>query len=145
MLKRDITYQTYDDPPRTITETFYFNINRNEALDIYLGRNNLEEIMQAMVKSDDRKGMVDEFKTLIIASYGVRSDDGKKFIKPRTDAERAEFIDSAAYDALFYELMTDEKKFQEFLMGIMPKEVSEEMAKNNVFENTELPPLPPSA
>ena len=70
----------------------------------------------------------DIFKDLIIRAYGVKSLDGKRFIK--NDEVRDEFVQSEAYSELFMELATNAESASEFINGIIPQ------------QNTDTPAIP---
>jgi len=136
MLKRDITYENFDG--ETVTETFYFNLSRFEIIDLQVGyEKGLDAALRQIIRSEDHKGVVDIFKHIILAAYGVRSDDGRRFIK--TDELREEFFQMPAYDALFMELMMDTDKAALFVRGIIPKGFEEEIAKLEKAEVVQLP------
>lgn len=124
MLKREITYKDLDD--QEVKETFYFNLTKTEILDMELehGQGGLDAWIRRIVRTDDHAGLVAEFKKIILASYGERSPDGKKFIK--SDELKRDFAQSMAYDQLFFELATSDEKASEFLIAILPAEIQEE-------------------
>lgn len=149
MLKRDITYKDLDD--EEVTETFYFNLTKTEILDMEVesGNGGLEEWYRRIVKTQDRQALVDEFKKIILKSYGERSPDGKRFIKTDENGQplSTAFAQTMAYDQLFFEMATDEQVAADFLLGILPAEVraeAERLGKLNPASTTtvELPQPP---
>lgn len=140
MLKRNISYEDFNG--NKVTEAFYFNLTTNEAVDWNFDHDGgLEAFARKVIETEDVKSMVGEFKKIILMSYGERSEDGKRFIK--NDTLREEFSQSAAYDALFTELATNENALVEFLQGIMPAIVQENIKQ---IETVQLPqpPTPPT-
>lgn len=126
MFKRDITYEDFDGDK--VTETFYFNLTRTELIQLEVEfKGGLKEALDRIIKSNDNKQLISEFQRIILLSYGVKSDDGKKFIK--NNSLREEFSQSAAYDELFMELATNEEAAANFINGIVPKNFVEEMGK----------------
>lgn len=126
MLKRDITYEDFDG--EKVTDTYYFNLTRSEIIELEVGyKEGLQVALQRIVKSEDRKALVEEFKRIILMAYGERSEDGKRFIK--NDAMREAFSQTAAYDSLFIELATDDKAAATFVLGIIPKDFAKEVEK----------------
>jgi hypothetical protein len=75
----------------------------------------------------------------------VRSEDGKRFIK--NDQLREEFTQTAAYDALFMELATDEDAAANFIQGILPKDMSVPQDTPDVTKlpQSSPPPAPPTS
>jgi hypothetical protein len=127
VLKQELTYENYDG--LEVTETFYFNLSKPELLEMEVSGagGSFSDSMERIVKSKNAQQIIMEFKKLILASYGEKSSDGKRFVK--TDQLREEFTQSAAYEALFMKLATDEEFALSFCKGIVPKELSEAMDK----------------
>lgn len=118
MYKQSIKYTDYDGNERE--EDFYFNLSKAELLEMQLSTTGgLEKKIQQIIASQDTKEIIDVFKDIIIRSYGVKSADGKRFIK--NDEVKDEFIQSEAYSELFMMLATDEKAASAFINGIIPK------------------------
>ncbi len=136
MLKREIIYENFDG--EQVTETFYFNLTRSELVELEVGyQGGLQEAIQRIIKTDDKQSLIAEFKKLVLLAYGVRSEDGKRFIK--TDQLREEFSQTAAYDSLFMELATSDEAAANFIKGVVPKDFQREMAK---VEDVSLPAMP---
>ena len=126
MLKRNISYEDFDG--EKVTETFYFNLTRSEIVELNVEhKGGLEDAIQRMVKSQDLKSLIAEVKKIVLWSYGVKSDDGKRFIK--NDTLREEFSQTAAYDSLFMELATNDDAAATFIKGVIPKDFAKEMEK----------------
>ena len=87
----------------------------------------LSESLTRIVQAEDGKGIIAEFKNIILSAYGKRSDDGKRFIK--NQQIREEFESTEAYSTLFMELVTDADKAAEFINGIVPQGIAEDAAK----------------
>jgi hypothetical protein len=90
------------------------------------------DTMKRMIETDP-EGKVNgavimaEMKKLILGAYGVKSADGKNFIK--NDQLRESFLSSEAYSVLFMSLVTDAEAATEFINGIIPKDLSDETQK----------------
>jgi len=140
MLKRNITFTDFNDVK--VTEEFYFNISRAELIEMEVSEvDGLKAAVEKIIASKDMKSLIREFKKIVLDSYGVKSEDGKRFIK--TEQLRDEFAQSAAYDVLFMELCTNETSAANFIMGILPTELAAEL--NNLSPQDKpkgLPPLP---
>lgn len=143
MLKRDVTYETYDG--ETVTETFYFNITQPELLEMEVAiEGGFGEFLKRIVKAQNEKALIEEFKKIILFSYGVKSEDGKRFIK--SDELRRDFEQTAAYATLFMELATNDGLAVAFLQGIFPKSMQEEIQKATQEATAVVapPPVPPT-
>ena len=83
-------------------------------------------MLQKIVDAKDVKSIMNTFKMLILKAYGVKSDDGRRFIKSEEIAK--EFEQTEAYSILYMELATDDNAAAEFVNGIMPKDVVAEVS-----------------
>lgn len=138
MLKRNITYENFNGEKKT--GVFYFNLTKAEIVRMEVGRG-LRDILVTIVEAKDNAKILEEFETLILAAYGVRTEDGERFVK--TKDLRDEFRQSAAYDQLFIEMVTDEKVAADFINGVIPKEVLAELSGKGDQDKPALPPQPP--
>jgi hypothetical protein len=138
MLKKTVKYEDYNG--NKVSEDFYFNLTKAELLEIELSYNDgFAETLQKIVDSKDNRTLVQEFKKIVLLAYGVKSDDGKVFMK--SDKIREQFEHTAAYSALFMELATDDKAAAEFINGITPKDISANIPQDKPLTP---PPLPTS-
>jgi len=134
MLKRQITYNDLDD--RSVTEEYWFGLNKAELAEMELSGSNgsLTDYFKTIVEAKDGRAMVNTFKEIILSTVGVRSEDGKRFVK--TDEIRENFELGGAYPELFMELVTDPDKAAEFFNGIMPKDLAEKVAAQQAAEQS---------
>lgn len=133
MLKRDIKFTDFEG--NEVVETFYFNLSKSELIEYdseYGG--GFSQYLQTLVETKDVKILIKEFKKLVLAAYGVKSEDGKRFVK--NDELREQFTQTPAYDSLFMELATDEDAASKFILGIIPADLR---------GNQDKPVLPPPA
>jgi hypothetical protein len=142
MLKRDITYETYDEPPKTVTETFYFNLTRMDVFEFEADKGGLEDWFKKVVANEDTRAVFKQFKEFILSAAGERSEDGKRFDKD--EETKKKFKNHAAFDQLAYELMQDPEKFDEFLTGCLSSTVQKEIAAAQAKQATSVAPVPPS-
>lgn len=126
MYKKTITYTDFNGLERT--EDFLFNFNKAELLEMEMSKDEtLTGCLQRIINAKDSPEIMREVKNLILKSYGVKSEDGRYFIK--NDEVRQKFECSEAYSTIFMELMSDDKKAAEFVNAIMPQEVLKEAVK----------------
>lgn len=129
MLKRDITYTNFDD--EQVTETYYFNLSKPELMEFKIDfEGGVSQIMEKMLKDKDEKGMLEWFRKFILMGYGER--DGDRFIKSEEIGEK--FTQTAAYAQLFAELMTDEYAFVDFLIGMLPKDLTSKLDRAELLK-----------
>ena len=126
MYKKTLTYTDFNGD--TVTEDLYFNLSKAELLEMnFRTKGGLKNYIEAIINANDTNTLTDIFKNLLLKSYGVKSPDGRKFLK---NAEiRQEFECSIPYDILFTSFSTDAKEAAAFVNGILPKELVEEMDK----------------
>lgn len=121
MLKKTITFTDFNGVERT--EDFFFNLSRAEIAEMEFGVvGGFTAFIQKMVATQNTKELMAQFKRLILASYGEKSPDGKRFIKSEELSEA--FSQTGAYDVLFFE-MIDAAKAAEFVNGILPEKLTE--------------------
>lgn len=126
MYAKTIKYTDYSGNERE--ETFYFNLSKAELIDLeWRTPGGLEGYMKHIMSLRDGQALADTFKMLIEKSYGVKSLDGRKFIK--TQAVLEEFKFTEAYSELYMMLATDDKIAADFVNGIFPHEAVEEAKK----------------
>lgn len=126
MLKKTITYTDYNDVERT--ETFYFNISESELTEMQLStEGGLAERLQKMIDAQDVPSVTKVFKDIILKAYGEKSADGKYFRKSEEISNA--FVATEAYNKLYMELLQDPDKLAEFINGLLPKSVRDEVAK----------------
>lgn len=117
MLKKTHTYEDFDGQTRT--EDFYFNLTEAELTEMEYSLNGgLSQLLEKIIKENDQKQIIEYFKEIVIKSYGVKSMDGRQFIK--NDRIREEFASTMVYSDIFMELAHDAAKATEFVNGIMP-------------------------
>ena len=130
MIKKTIPYTDYNGNERT--EDHYFNLSKAEVMEMEMSTSGgLAEMIQRVVAAQDQPAIIKIFKDLILKSYGVKSPDGKRFIK---SAELStEFSQTEAYSQLFMELATDADAASKFVNGIVPADMAKQIeaaAKN---------------
>ena len=117
MLKKTITYTDYNDV--THTETYLFNLSKAECMEMEMSTSGgLTEMINKIIETQDIPAMIKIFKDLILKAYGVKSPDGKRFIK--SEELSTAFAQTEAYSVLFMELATNAEEAAAFVNGIMP-------------------------
>lgn len=118
MLVKKVSYTDYKGNQRE--EELYFNLSKAEVAEMELShKGGLSEKINRIVATQDSKEIINLFKELIVKSYGVISDDGRRFIK--SDELREEFVQTEAYSELFMELASDADEAAKFVNGIIPQ------------------------
>ena len=115
MLKKTVKY--YDFNGDEASETLYFNLTTTEVAKLSAGfGGDIEKYIKKITAAEDMNAMLTFIEKLILASYGVKSEDGKRFMK--TAALREEFESSAVYAELFEQLLTNPEEAKAFGEGL---------------------------
>ena len=116
MLKKTIKYVDFNE--EEVTEEFYFNLTTPEITKMIakIG-DDIDKYAEKLAASGDYEKIIDFVEMLILTSYGVKSEDGKRFVKSKEARENFEY--SAAYAELFEQLMTDPEQSKAFGQGLM--------------------------
>lgn len=121
MLKKTITYTDYNGLERT--EDFYFNISEAELAEMELGTTGgYGEMLKLIVATHDVPALAKIFKELVLKAYGVKSADGRQFIK--SEQLSTEFSQTEAYVKLYMEMARDANKAADFVNAIIPSHMS---------------------
>lgn len=128
MIKETITYVDYNGTERK--EDFYFNLTKAEVMELEMStQGGLAEMIQRIVAAQDQPAIIKVFKDLIVKAYGVKSPDGKRFIKNQEVVD--EFVQTEAFSELFMKLATDADAAAKFVNGIVPADLAKQMATQN--------------
>lgn len=126
MIKKTITFEDFNGETRT--ENFYFHLSEAELLEMEAStKGGLSTFATAIANSDNSEELIKLFKKLVLMAYGVKSDDGRRFIK--NDDIRQEFTETNAYSQLFMELATNSEKALEFFNSVIPKDLDKKVEK----------------
>lgn len=127
MYKKTITYKDYNGEERT--EDFYFHLNQAELTKMQLEiPGGLTGMIDRITQRKSGPDIMEVFNTLIEKSYGVKSPDGRKFVKSKEILD--DFLQTEAYNVFFMELVTSAEAASDFFNQIIPDmSVFEEKAK----------------
>lgn len=121
MIKKIITYTDYNGVSRT--EEYRFNLSKAEIMEMEMSTaGGLAEMLRKIVEAQDAPSLIKVFKDLILKSYGVKSPDGKQFIK--SEELSTAFSQTEAYSQLFMELVTNTEAASDFVNGIIPADMA---------------------
>lgn len=131
MVKKTVTYEDFNGTERT--EDIYFHLNELELTELStelpdemvetIGEKPTEETAaKALLSSLGTKGILEFVKNLLLKSYGVKSADGRLFIKNEKVLD--EFQYGGAFSEIVMELMTDDKAAADFVNNIIPAKLA---------------------
>lgn len=124
MLKKTVTYIDYNGVERT--EAFYFHYNEAEILDMEMStEGGFAERIQKIIDAKDQVSLMQVIKKFVIDAYGVKSEDGKRFIK--NDTVRTEFLESPAYSQIWMELVMNDEVAADFINNVIPSGMKEKL------------------
>lgn len=128
MIKKTVTYTDYNGVERK--EDFYFNLTKAEVMKLQLGTvGGLSAMLRKIIDTNDVPTLMNIFEDMVLKAYGVKSDDGRRFIK--NDEVRAAFAETEAYSQIYMELAFDAKAAAEFVNGIIPADVAKAIPASN--------------
>ena len=129
MIKKTVTYTDYNEVERT--ENFYFNLSKAEVMEMEMStEGGMAESIQKIVDAKDAPAIIRVFKDLVLKAYGVKSDDGRRFMKTKPDGTRYadDFKETEAYSQIFMELATDADAAAKLINGIVPADIAQKAA-----------------
>ena len=122
MLTKKITYTDYNGVTRT--EPFYFNLSKAELVEMEMNASEgLTALIQRIADEKDNRKLYAFFKDIVLRAYGVKSDDGKRFVK--NQEVRDAFEQSPAFEVFIMEFLGDDSAnvITSFLEGIFPQDL----------------------
>ena len=126
MIKKTVTYEDYNGITRT--ETFYFHFNEAEILDMELGtEGGFAERIQRIIGAKDQTSLLKVIKKFVLDAYGVKSEDGRRFIK--SEEVKEAFVECPAYSEVYLNLLSDDAAAAEFVNGVIPSNLKDRFEK----------------
>lgn len=126
MLKKTYTYKDYNDIERT--ETFYFHFTEAEILDMEMSaEGGFAERVQRIIDAKDQAALMKLIKKFVIDAYGVKSADGRRFIK--NEEVKTAFLECPAFSDIFMDMVTNDELAAEFVNGVIPDTMKKRFAE----------------
>ena len=124
MLKMTARYEDYNGEQQS--EDCWFHLNKPELIRFQAKlKGDLQFELDRIVQKGDMDELVSLFEELVQMAYGERSADGRRFRKSPEILQ--DFLDSPAYEAVFMEIFTNTEKALEFIEGVLPKDLQEDV------------------
>lgn len=131
MLKKNIKYTDFNGVERD--EDFYFNLTEAELAEMNLmTKGGLKGYLEAIINTQDTPAIAELFKTIINKAYGVKSADGRKFMKSPEILD--DFIYTQAYSNLYMSLIADANSAANFINGIIPEDMAKQVEAQKAIE-----------
>lgn len=126
MLKKTNTYTDYNGVERT--ESFYFHFTEAEILDMEMStEGGFAERVQRIIDAKDQAALMKLIKQFVIDAYGVKSDDGRRFIK--NEEVKTAFLECPAFSDIFMDMVTNDELAAEFINGVIPDTMKKRFAE----------------
>ena len=102
MLHKKVTYTNYNG--EVVNEDVYFNLTSMELVKMEAKYEmSISDKIKEVVDANDFRGIIALFEDLLLTAYGVKSEDGRRFIKDKEATK--EFEDSIAYAEIFEQII----------------------------------------
>lgn len=122
MLKKTITFVDWFGVERT--EDHYFNLSKPEVVNMQGSVDGGYDVkLKGIAAELNGFAIMEFFEDLIKRSYGVKSEDGRRFMKSE-EISRA-FMETPAYEKLYEELITDDKAAAAFVNAVFPADLKD--------------------
>ena len=113
----------------------FFNLSKMEALELEAAYpNGYSEMLSEVAERENMIEILNAFKDIVKLAYGIKSEDGKRFIK--SEEAFKEFEESPVYDEFMMKLMTEEDYALDFILGTLPN--NEALTKEAVLSDVKL-------
>ena len=126
MITMPIKFTDFDGIERK--EDFQFNLTEQEIARMNLEKKGgLKKYLENIIAAKDLPELTKLFEGLIQKSYGIKSPDGRKFVKSKEILD--DFMATQAYSDLYMRLITNADEATKFINGIVPESMAKEIAK----------------
>lgn len=136
MYKTQVTYDDLDGNERT--DTLYFRFSESEVQDMqYSEVGGFANMLMRIIEAQDQPTIMKLFKQFILGAYGVKTPDGRGFIKedPKDGHKLADdFKQTEAFNQYYMKMFTDPEEAIKFFNGVFPEKLikqSNEYVKDN--------------
>ena len=142
MFKKTVTYTDFDGNNRI--EDTYFNLTKTEMIEFALNLpDNVSETVDNNAENMDMdkattkiasmlgtKGVFNFIKDLVLKSYGVRKDEGRRFAKVDENGRplSIEFAQTMAFEAIMEEFRTNDVAAANFVKALIPSDAANKMS-----------------
>lgn len=100
-------------------EEYWFHLTKGDLIDWAANDGGLIDRIMSISNETDPMKIIPMMKEIIIRSYGVKTPDGKGFVKDPETVKNFQYTD--AFSELYTELSTSADAASEFVNGVLPK------------------------
>ena len=134
-----IKYKNFNDEDREMEACFH--MSEAEIIDYGVEvPGGLGGVIKKITEEHDTKSLAKVMKDLIVRSYGIKSDDGNRFIKNQQILD--EFMQTPAYSEFYMTLATNDKIAADFFNGIIPKKLRDRVEKDGMVGTATIATMP---
>lgn len=142
MLKKRVKYEDFDGNEQE--DIFYFNLSKPELFKMESETDaGMKKMLETLLEKGNPGKILETYKEILLLAYGHKTEDGKHFEK--SPEIRRELETHAAYPYLYMELIESEKAAGEFIDGVFPKDMVQDMKEKERVSALQKPPSPPSS
>lgn len=125
MTSKTVTYKDWNGKDRT--ETFYFHFSQAELMEMEISHEGgFSERVKKIADANNLPDMLKIWKNFVLDAYGVKSDDGRRFMK--SEEIRQSFVECPAYSIIFMELATNTEAASNFINTVVPADMAAQVA-----------------
>lgn len=137
MLKKTVTYEDYNGVERT--KSFHFHLSQTDLAKLSLKlpediKNNVpddpnainnEQLTAQLVDNLGGEGVIEFIEMIVLKAYGIKHEDGERFEKSEEISKA--FSQTAAFDAIMMEFMTNAEAAAEFVRQVIPAKMADKL------------------
>jgi hypothetical protein len=125
MITREVTYIDYNGVEQT--EKYYFDLTVPEMLELsFSSAGDIQSTLERLSNSRKVGEIFSIIQTLIFKSVGVKSDDGKRFVK--NEEVLNDFKQSRGYESFLMKMMQDTDYASKFIEQLIPQDRIQQIA-----------------
>lgn len=125
MITREVTYIDYNGDEQT--EKYYFDLTVPEMLELsFSSAGDIQSTLERLSNSRKVGEIFNIIQTLIFKSVGVKSDDGKRFVK--NEDVLNDFKQSRGYESFLMKMMQDTDYASKFIEQLIPQDRIKQIA-----------------
>lgn len=125
MITREVTYIDYNGDEQT--EKYYFDLTVPEMLELsFSSAGDIQSTLERLSNSRKIGEIFSIIQTLIFKSVGVKSDDGKRFVK--NEEVLNDFKQSRGYESFLMKMMQDTDYASKFIEQLIPQDRIQQIA-----------------
>lgn len=141
MLKKIVNYEDFNGENQT--EECFFNLTKTELIEMAMdlpegisesvgddpNKIDEEKAVGKLMETMGNKGILKFIKDLVLKSYGIKSADGRRFMKVDENGKplSVEFSQTMAFEAIIDEFMSDDIAAANFVNGIIPSSIADKI------------------